>query len=78
MEPSPGPKICIGASRIFGWPVSFTRAGIVLGENVKVGITFSSVGVDDGIIEMVAAGVEAVFVSVGMKSLVGEVSDVGL
>lgn len=50
----------------------------MLGENVKVGITFSSVGVDDGIIEMVAAGVEAVFVSVGMKSLVGVISAVGL
>jgi len=50
----------------------------VLSENVKVGVTFSSVGDDDGILEMVAAGVEAVFVSVGVKSLVGEVSAVGL
>jgi hypothetical protein len=50
----------------------------VLNENVKVGVAFSSVGDDDGILEMVAAGVEAVFVSVGVKSLVGEVSAVGL
>ena len=50
----------------------------MLSENVKVGITFSSVGDDVGILEMVAAGVEAMFVSVGMKSLVGEVSVVGL
>jgi hypothetical protein len=58
--------------------VSVARGGNVLSENVKVGITFSSVGDDDGILEMVAAGVEAVFVSVGMKSLVGEVFAVGL
>jgi len=50
----------------------------VLNDNVKVGVAFSSVGDDDGILEMVAAGVEAVFVSVGMISLVGEVSAVGL
>ena len=50
----------------------------MLNENVKVGVAFSSVGDDDGILEMVAAGVEAVFVSVGVKSLVGEVSAVGL
>ena len=50
----------------------------MLSENVKVGVAFSSVGDDDGILEMVAAGVEAVFVSVGMISLVGEVSAVGL
>jgi hypothetical protein len=50
----------------------------VLNENVKVGVAFSIVGDDDGILEMVAAGVEAVFVSVGMKSLVGEVFAVGV
>ena len=50
----------------------------MLSENVKVGVAFSSVGDDDGILEMVAAGVEAVFVSVGVKSLVVEVSAVGL
>ena len=78
MERSPGPKICIGESRILGCCVLVTRAGNVLSENVKVGVTFSSVGDDDGILEMVAAGVEAVFVSVGIKTLVGEVSAVGL
>jgi hypothetical protein len=50
----------------------------VLSENVEVGVAFSSVGDDDGILEMVAAGVEAVFTAVGVKSLVGEVSTVGL
>ena len=50
----------------------------MLNENVKVGVAFSSVGDDDGILEMVAAGVEAVFVSDGVKSLLGEVSAVGL
>jgi len=50
----------------------------VLSENVKVGVTFSSVGDDDGTLVMVTARVEAVFVSVGMESLVGEVSAVGL
>ena len=50
----------------------------MLNENVKVGVAFSGVGDDDGILEMVAAGVETVFVSVGVKSLVGEVSAVGL
>ena len=50
----------------------------MLSENVKVGIVFSSVGDDDGILEMIAAGVEAVSVLVGVKSLVGEVSAVGL
>ena len=50
----------------------------MLSENVKFWVAFSSVGDDDGILEMVAAGVEAVFVSVGVKSLVGEVSAVGL
>ena len=50
----------------------------MLSENVKVGIVFLSVGDDDGILEMVVAGVEVVFVSVGMISLVGEVSAVGL
>ena len=53
-------------------------AGNVLSENVKVGVAFSSVGDDDGILEMVAAGVEAGFVSVETISLVGEVSAVGL
>jgi len=61
-----------------GCPVSVTRGGNVLSENVEVGITFSSVGDDDGILEMVADGAEAVFVAVGIKSLVGEVSAVGL
>lgn len=61
-----------------GCRVSVTRGGNVLSENVKVGITFSSVGDDDGILEMVAASVETVFVSIGIKSLVGEVSAVGL
>ena len=78
MERSPGPKICIGASRILGCPVSVTRGGNDLCEYVKVGITFSSVGDDDGILEMVAAGVEAVFAAVGVESLVGEVFAVGL
>ena len=78
MERSPGAKICIGEPRILGCCVSVARAGNVLNENVKVGVAFSSVGDDDGILEMVAAGVEAVFVSVGVKSLVGEVSAVGL
>jgi len=50
----------------------------VLNDKVKVGVAFSSVGDDDGILERVAAGVEAVFVSVGMISLVGEVSAVGM
>ena len=50
----------------------------MLNDNVKVGVAFSSVGDDDGVLERVAAGVEAVFVSVGMISLVGEVSAVGL
>jgi hypothetical protein len=63
---------------MLGCRVSVTRAGNVLNDNVKVGVAFSSVGDDDGILEMVAAGVEAVFVSVGVKSLVGEVSAVGL
>ena len=63
---------------MLGCRVSVTRAGNVLNDNVKVGVAFSSVGDDDGILEMVAAGVEAVFVSVGMKSLVGEVFAVGL
>ena len=63
---------------MLGCRVPVTRGGNVLNDNVKVGVAFSSVGDDDGILEMVAAGVEAVFVSVGMKSLVGEVSAVGL
>ena len=50
----------------------------MLSENVKVGVAFSSVGDDDGILEMVAAGVEAVLAAVGVKNLVGEVSVVGL
>ena len=50
----------------------------MLNDNVKVGVAFSIVGDDDGILEMVAAGVEAVFAPVGVKSLVGEVSVVGL
>ena len=50
----------------------------MLNDNVKVGVAFSSVGDDDGVLERVAACVEAVFVSVGMISLVGEVSAVGL
>ena len=78
MERSPGAKICIGESRILGCRVAVMRAGNVLSEYDKVGITFSSVGDDDGILEMVAAGVEAVFVSVGTLSLVEEVSVVGL
>ena len=78
MESSPGAKICIWESRILGCCVSVARAGNVLNENVKVGVAFSSVGDDDGILEMVAAGVEAVFAAVGMESLMGEVFSVGL
>ena len=78
MERSPGAKICIGESQMLGCRVSVARAGNVLNDNVKVGVTFSFVGDDDGILEKVAAGVEAVFVSVGVKSLVGEVFVVGL
>jgi len=50
----------------------------VLNENIEVGTTFSSVGDDDGIFDLVAAGMEAVFAAVGVKNLVGEVSAVGL
>lgn len=50
----------------------------MLSENVKVGVAFSSVGDDDGVLEMNAAGVEAGFVSVETISLVGEGSAVGL
>ena len=78
MERSPGAKICIGESRMLGCRVSVARTGNVLNDNVKVGVTFSFVGDDNGVLERVAAGVEAVFVSVGMISLVGEVSAVGL
>ena len=78
MERSPGAKICIGESRKLGCRVSVTRGGNVLNDNAKVGVAFSSVGDVDGVLERVAAGVEAVFVSVGVKSLVGEVSAVGL
>jgi hypothetical protein len=63
---------------MLGCRVSDTRGGNVLNDNVKVGVAFSSVGDVDGVLERVAAGVEAVFVSVGVKSLVGEVSAVGL
>ena len=78
MERSPGAKICIGESRMLGCRVPVTSGGNVLNDNVTVGIAFSFVGDDDGILEMVVAGVEVVFVSVGMISLVGEVSAVGL
>ena len=50
----------------------------MLNDNVTIGVAFSNVGDDDGVLKRVAAGVEAVFVSVGMISLVGEVSAVGL
>ena len=50
----------------------------MLNDNVKVGVAFSSVRDDDGVLERVADGVEALFVSVGMISLVGEVSAVGM
>jgi hypothetical protein len=55
---------------MLGCRVPVTRGGNVLNDNVKVGVAFSFVGEDDGILEMVAAGVEAVFLSVGMISLV--------
>ena len=57
LERSPGAKTCIGESRILGCRVSVTRAGNVLNDNVKVGVAFSSVGDDDGVLEWVAAGV---------------------
>ncbi len=63
---------------MLGCRVSVTRGGNLLNDNVKVGVAFSSVGDVDGILERVAAGVEVLFAVVGVKSLVGEVSAVGL
>ena len=50
----------------------------MLNDNGMVGVALSFVGDDNGVLERVATGVEAVFVSVGMISLVGEESAVGL